>query len=148
MQRAGAAAVDGACVELVGLTGLSAGNLSAEVVQRFVAARRSRCRSIRSPRALVPLLGFLRRVGVASMPMSGTPAGLAGEVIARFTEHLRAGRGLADATVVSYVSQAAVFLRWRIERYGADWGSLTAMQVHEFVGVRAWGSGPGRCRSG
>ena len=118
--------------------GLDAGDLSAEVVERFVVSRRSRCRSMRSARALLPLLGFLRGVGVAPMPVPATPAGPVEEIIARFAEHLRAGRGLADATVVSYVSQAAVFLRWRVERYGADWGSLTAMQVHEYVG-----SGPG-----
>ncbi|HZN75261.1 MAG TPA: tyrosine-type recombinase/integrase [Micromonosporaceae bacterium] len=122
--------------------GLGAGDLSAEVVKRFVVARRSRCRSMRSARALLPLVGFLRRAGVAPMPVPATPAGPVEEIIARFVEHLRAGRGLADATVVSYVSQAAVFLRWRVERYGADWASLTAMQVHEFVGVRARGQRP------
>jgi len=122
--------------------GLAAGDLSVEVVERFVAARRSRYRSMHSSRALVPLLELLRRVGVAPMPVPAIPAGPVEEITSRFAEHLRTGRGLADATVVSYVSQTAVFLRWRFERYGADWGSLTVRQVHEFVGVRAQGQRP------
>jgi integrase/recombinase XerD len=122
--------------------GLAAGDLSVEVVERFVAARRSRYRSMRSSRALVPLLELLRRVGAAPMPVPATPAGLVEEIIARFAEHLRTGRGLAAATVVSYVSQTAVFLRWRVQRYGAGWGSMTASQVQEFVGVRAQGQRP------
>jgi len=122
--------------------GLAAGDLSVEVVQRFVVARRSRHRSMRSSRALLPLLELLRRAGAAPMPVPATPAGPVEEIIARFAEHLRAGRGLADATVVSYVSQAAVFLRWRVERYGVDWGSLTVRQVHEYVGVRVQGQRP------
>jgi integrase/recombinase XerD len=123
--------------------GLAVGDLSVEVVERFVAARRCRYRSMRSARALAPLLGFLRRVGVAPPPgPAGPPVGPVEEIIARFARYLSTERGLAAATVASYVSQAGVFLRWRVDRYGYDWGSLSASQVHEFVGVRARGQRP------
>lgn len=122
--------------------GLAVGELNAEVVERFVAARRSRYRSMRSARALVPLLGFLRRVGAAPIVGPAMPAGPVEEITARFVEYLRSRRGLAAATVASYASQAVVFLRWRVDRYGGDWGSLTAGQVHEFVFLRAQGQRP------
>jgi site-specific recombinase XerD len=119
--------------------GLVVGDLSVEVVEGFVAARRSRYRSMRSARALVPLLGFLRRVGAAPMPALAKPVGPVEEITARFAEYLCSRRGLAEATVASYVSQCAVFLRWRLDEYGGDWSSLKAVQVHEFICVRAEG---------
>jgi site-specific recombinase XerD len=122
--------------------GLVVGELTAEVVERFVAARRSRYRSMRSARALVPLLGFLRRVGAAPTLGPATPVGPVEEVTARFARHLRNERGLTEATVASYVSQSTAFLRWRLDEYGCDWGSLKALQVHEFICVRAQGQRP------
>lgn len=125
--------------------GLAVGDLSVVVVvvvERFVADCRRRYRSMRSMRALVPMLRFLRRVGVVPTPLPSAPAGPVGEVATQFADYLRTRRGLAAATVNSYVSQVVVFLRWRAERYGTDWGSLAAGQVHEFVTVRAQGQRP------
>jgi site-specific recombinase XerD len=125
---------------------LAGGDLSIEVIERFVAARR--CRrgrgdgNLRSVRALVPLLGFLRRVGAAPVPSVVAPVGPAMLLTTRFAQCLRTERGLAEATVASYTSQVSVFVTWRLDRHGCDWGSLTAGQVREFVSVRAVGQRP------
>jgi site-specific recombinase XerD len=117
--------------------GLAAGDMTADVVERFVADRRRRYRGLRSARALVPLLGFLRRVGAAPMPAQPAPTGPAEVLLARFAEYLSSRRGLAAATVASYTSQVMSFLRWRVDQHGGDCGSLTAAQVREFICVRA-----------
>jgi site-specific recombinase XerD len=119
--------------------GLVGGDLRIEVIGRFVAARRCRRSNLRSVRALVPLLGFLRRVGAAPMPSEVAPVGPAELLVTRFVACLRTERGLAEATVASYCSQVSVFVKWRVGHYGCDWGSLTAGQVREFVLVRAVG---------
>lgn len=117
-------------------------DLTVEVVERYVAARRLRHSNMRSVRALAPLLGFLRRVGAVPMPLDAAPVGPVEVLTARFSEYLHTQRGLAPATVVSYASQAAVFLVWRIDQRGAEWESLTAKEVSEFVAVRATGQRP------
>jgi site-specific recombinase XerD len=122
--------------------GFAAADLTVEVVERYVAARRSRHSNMRSVRALAPLLGFLRRVGAVPMPLDAAPVGPAGVLTARFGEYLHTQRGLAPATVLSYTSQAAMFLVWRIDQRGAAWESLTAKEIAEFVTVRATGQRP------
>lgn len=117
-------------------------DLTVEVVERYVAARRLRHSNMRSVRALAPLLGFLRRVGAVPMPLDAAPVGPVGLLAARFGEYLHTQRGLAPATVVSYTSQAAVFLVWRIDQRGAEWESLNAKEIAQFVAVRANGQRP------
>lgn len=122
--------------------GLAVGDLDESVVARYVAARRLRYRKLRSARAVRPLLEFLRSSGAAPVPGPAGATGPVDEVLVLFAEYLRTGRGLAPATVSSYLSQVTVFLKWRADRYGVDWGTLTARQVHEFVVVRARGQQP------
>lgn len=90
--------------------GLSADELTIDVTCRFVDARRQSHSFLRSPRALVPLLGYLRGLGVAPTPLAefaSTPA----EVIEqRFARYLSTQRGLAPSTVSSYRSQVRPFL--------------------------------------
>ena len=117
-------------------------DLTVEVVERYVAARRSRHSNMRSVRAVAPLLEFLRGVGALPMPLDAAPAGPVEVLAARFGEYLRMQRGLAPATVLSYTSQAAIFLGWRIDQRGAQWELLTAKEIAEFVAVRANGQRP------
>lgn len=119
--------------------GLAAGDLTGDVVERFVAARRAVYSSLRSPRALVPLLSYLRTLGVAPAQPAVVAVTAAEVALARFAGYLSAERGLAPATVASYLSQVRPFL----VAYPGDlggWVSLTPRQVTAFVTGRAVGS--------
>lgn len=59
-----------------------------------------------------------------------------------FAQYLRTGRGLAPATVASYLSQVRPFLAWHDGLRDARWESLTAAQVDRFVVARAVGQRP------
>ncbi len=110
--------------------GLTPGDLTAEAVERFVIARRASYRGLRSPRALVPLLGYLRSRG--AIPREPVVAAMdpVEVLLERFGGYLARERGLAEATVTSYVSQARPFV-W--EHTPEKWGALTGRQVAVFV---------------
>jgi integrase/recombinase XerD len=122
--------------------GLSAGELTVEVVGRFVAGRRARHVCFRSERALVPLLRFLRELGVVPVVPVVAATDPVEVLLGRFAEYLRTQRGLAPATVTSYLSQAAPFLAWHDGLGDARWDWLTAAQVDRFVVARAIGQRP------
>lgn len=125
----------------LGVQGLSAADLTDQVMVRFFDARRESHSHLRSPRALVPLLDFLREFGVAPMRaphFAATPA----EVVAqRFSRYLSTQRGLAPATVRSYVCQVRPFLAGHACT-DAGWVLLTPRQVTDFVTIRAVGQCP------
>lgn len=81
--------------------GLTAGDLSGDVVDAFIVERRARYVALRSERALRPLLGYLREIGVAPATPAAEPTTPAGAVLARFAQHLAVERGLAVHTVRS-----------------------------------------------
>lgn len=114
--------------------GLAAGDLTAEAVGRFVAARRSSHRALRSPRALVGLLGHLRSRGVVPWEPVLATTGAAELLLERFGGHLDRERGLAAATVRSYVSQVRPFAA---EHAAGGWGALSGRQVAVFVTERS-----------
>ncbi len=121
--------------------GQSAGELTPEVVAQFMATRRRVHSHLRGPRALVPLLGFLREQGATPMPTVVVAVALADVVAERFAQYLSLERGLATATVRSYVSQVRPFLAEHVADDGRC-GSLTAQQVAAFVTGRATGQRP------
>ena len=84
-----------------------------------------------SPRALVPMLGFLRGLGVVPDAVSVVPETAADELIGVFFSYLMSERGLASGTVVGYVSVARLFLGARSG--DTDMVGLTAAEVNEFV---------------
>lgn len=114
--------------------GLAAGDLTGEVADRFVVARQGSHRSLRSSRALVPLLGHLRSRGVIPVAPVVAVRGPAGVLLERFGCYLSRERGLAVATVRSYVSQVRPFV---VAHGGGGWGALTGRQVAVFVTERA-----------
>lgn len=122
--------------------GLSADGLAVEVVARFVAGRRARRTSFRSERALVPLLAFLRELGVVPVVPVVAPTDPVDVLLGRFADYLRTQRGLAPATVISYVSQVRPFLAWHGSLRDTRWESLRAVQVERFVVARAAGQRP------
>lgn len=127
--------------EWLGTEGLAVGDLTNEVVVRFVAARRARYSHLRSERALVPLLAVLRARGVA--PPAVIPAvGPVEFLLGRFGRYLTTQRGLAPATVSSYLSQARAFLTWQRGLRDVRWESLRAAQIDRFIVARAAGQRP------
>ena len=96
---------------------------------------------MRSGRALVPLLTYLRKAGVPAVVVA-VRTGPAGVLLDRFARYLATERGLAAATVRSYVSQVSPFVA--VYPPGSDGVvSVTARQVADFVTVRAAGCRPG-----
>lgn len=119
--------------------GLSVDGLTVDVVARFVAGRRARRSSLRSERALVPLLVFLRELGVAPVAPVVAPTDPVDVLLGRFADYLTTQRGLAPATVISYVSQVRPFLAWHGGLGDTRWESLRAVEVQRFVVARAAG---------
>jgi len=121
--------------------GLSAGDLTVGVADRFLADRRARYAHLRGRRALVPLLGHLRALGVAPMPPAVVAVCPAEQLATRFARYLAVERGLAAETVRSYVSQVRPFL---LAHAGAEggWAAVTERQVGGFVTARAVGQRP------
>jgi len=109
---------------------LDADALTPETADRFLAARRAAGYVLYlSPKALVPLLCFLRRVGAAPEP---PPLVHAPEdaLLGRYRRYLVTERGLAAETAADYASKVRPFLAAR-----ADHGlaCLTAAEVTAFI---------------
>jgi site-specific recombinase XerD len=91
--------------------GLGSDALTGDVVERFVAERRAAgYTNYVTARAMAPLLGYLRAIGVAPVPLRPEPATPAERVLERFGEYLTIERGVADGTVVDYVGAVRPFL--------------------------------------
>lgn len=114
--------------------GLAAGDLTAEVLERFVVDRRASYRGLRSSRALGPVLVYLRSRGAAPRARVIAATDPAEVLLERFGCYLARERGLGEATVSSYVSQVRPFV---VERVAGGWGALTCRQVAAFVTERS-----------
>jgi integrase/recombinase XerD len=124
--------------------GLGVGDLTVVAAERFAAERRAaRRRRLVSPRALDPLLLYLRELGVVP-PVSAAPLTPAEALIERYSLHLLERRGVARSTVRNYVGVARVFLADR-ESVGGELAlrELDVAAVSEFVLREA-----GRCSVG
>jgi len=121
---------------------LDGSRLTPGALERFLAARRGAGYvDYRSPRALVPLLGYLRGLGVAPAPgPAAIEAGAVGVLLERYRRYLTVERGLAVSTVDGYVCLTETFLVGRVGEGGLDLEHLTAGDVSAFV--RGW------CREG
>jgi len=127
--------------------GLEAGGLSAGTVGRFLAARRAAgYTNYLSTRAMAPLLGYLRGLGVAPAVAAEGPGTPAEVLLGRFGEYLALERGLAAGTVWDYVHAVRPFL---VAVYGDGdldlWG-LSAAEVTAFVVARCPGQARGSAK--
>jgi len=107
-------------------------DLTDERAARFCAARRQAgYTGYFSPRALRPLLGYLRSLGAAPVQehRARTPVDL---LVEGYRTYLLRERGLAPGTVVHYVRTAQLFLSSRRVR-AAGVGGLDAAIVRDFV---------------
>jgi integrase/recombinase XerD len=111
---------------------LAVAGLTPAVIERYVRARRAAgYRLFRSEKALVPLLGYLRQVGVAAEPvppLAQTPAQVALE---RYREYLISERGMGARSVRGYLDLVGSFVEQHVRDDGV--GVLTAGEVTSFL---------------
>ncbi len=103
------------------------------VTEAFLAARRAEGYVLwLSPKALVPVLDFLRRLGVAPRP-GPAPVTPAESLLGRYRCYLVTERGLAATTARGYADMVRPFLTGREQAGGLSLGELTAAEVTAFV---------------
>jgi site-specific recombinase XerD len=114
--------------------GLDAAGLTPGAADRFLVARRAAGYVLYlSPKALVPLLDFLRRAGAIPPADVPAPASPAEALLDRYRRYLVTERGLASATARGYADMVRPFLAMREEAGAFDLGGMTAAEVTGFV---------------
>jgi integrase/recombinase XerD len=108
--------------------------LSPAVVERFCCARRAGgYRSLLSPRALDPLLAYLRRLGVVPAARTRVPDGPVEELLSRYRRYLEIERGLVTGSARVYVHWVRPFLEGLADEDGVDLARVDAAAVRRFV---------------
>jgi integrase/recombinase XerD len=125
--------------------GLGAADLTAVRVEQFSARRRASGRArLLSPRALDPLLEYLRGLRVVPTAVKAVPVTPVEVLVERYGVYLVERRGLSSSTVRNYVGVARVFLSWRETTAGTlSLAGLDGAAVIAFVLGEA-----GRCSVG
>jgi site-specific recombinase XerD len=105
-----------------------------DLLERFAAARRAAgYRHQRSVRALAPLLGYLREIGVAPPEAAFVPCTPVEKLVERYRHHLADERGLHPETVSNRVREAQRFLAAQIESGELDLAGLTSARISAYV---------------
>ena len=113
--------------------GLAAEDLTASRVEEFFGWSREIGRRFpRSASGFVPLVSYLRGIGVAP-PASAVVLTESEEMLDQFRQYLLHVRGLADGTVTGYVHAAALFLEATGYPAGRDLGQLGPRDINEFL---------------
>ena len=128
--------------------GLTAGDLTEATVEVVMSELRAAGRScLISSRALAPLLGYLREVGVVPLAGPAAPVTAAELMIERYSSYLLVQRGLARSTVRNYVGVAREFFSWReMTAGGLCLERLDGAAVSEFVLQQAQRSSVGSAK--
>jgi integrase/recombinase XerD len=115
--------------------GLQAGDLTEVRVAQVMSERRAAGRwRLLSPRAMHPLLEYLRGLGVVPAAVPAAPLTPSEVLIDRYSSYLLERRGLVPSTVRNYVWVARVFLSWRQRTVGKlELERLDAAAVSGFV---------------
>jgi site-specific recombinase XerD len=117
--------------------GLRADELTSEVVERFLAERRAAGhRDYVTARALAPLLGYLRSVGIVSAESRRAARSADELLLERFAEYLAVERGLTAPSVDGYVHAVRPFVAQLSSDGDPDLSRLSAAQVTAFVVAR------------
>jgi len=112
--------------------GLTADGLTAFVLADFLAARRNAgYRLLLSPKALSPLLMYLRGLDLA--PVEPEPGGAVQALSARYRGYLVRERGLSPSSAAVYAHLTRPLLESRLAGGELDLASLTAADVIGFV---------------
>jgi site-specific recombinase XerD len=126
----------------LGAEGLDTADLATSALNEFLSVRRAQGYTLwLSPKALAPLAGYLRGLGVTVFEPK--PASNATEaLLARYREYLVSTRGLTTTSARGYVDMVRVFVSSRvIINDELDWASLQPADVTGFVLTAC------RCRS-
>jgi integrase/recombinase XerD len=114
--------------------GLGVGDLTPGRVEEFLRARRAEGYTLwLSTKAMAPVLAYLRDVGVVPDAEALGPATPAEELVERYRVYLVQERGLATATVTSYLHVAGLFFSTRSPEGELDLDHLSAGEVTNFV---------------
>ncbi|HEY6794275.1 MAG TPA: tyrosine-type recombinase/integrase, partial [Kineosporiaceae bacterium] len=114
--------------------GLEAGDVDEAVAERFLAARRAAgYRWHRRLASLVPLLAYLRRLGVIAPPSAATAQTPTERELERFRKYLLTERGLTPASAKDYVSLVRPFVADRVGTAGVDPARATSGEVNAFL---------------
>lgn len=126
--------------------GLGLGELSDDVVERLLAARRAAGRrDYVTARAMAPLLAYMRGLGLVPPASPSRPSRRAEELGERFRRYLTVERGLAPGTVTGYVDAVKPFLAGLDEEH-LDLRELSAGRVTAFVVARCPGQSRGAAK--
>jgi len=127
--------------------GIEPSTLDAEAVERFRCARRGRYAHLGGARALGPLLGYLRGLGVVPelAAVADTPVE---RLLASYRDYLVRERGLQRGSVAYLEGVARLFLAERHEPIEIALRQLSASEVTRFVSTRCrpGQSGPGAAK--
>ncbi|HVI36767.1 MAG TPA: tyrosine-type recombinase/integrase [Gaiellales bacterium] len=114
--------------------GLGTMSLTGPVAEEYLAARRTAgYAAYRTPKALAPLLGYLRGLGVAPEAEAAAPATQAEALLERYRRYLLAERGLREKVVRGYVDSVRRFVASHAVDDGTDLRWLTAGDVTAFL---------------
>jgi site-specific recombinase XerD len=112
---------------------LGLGELAEECVASFLAHRRQQgYTQFLSPRALRPLLGYLRGVGVVVRPAAVAETAM-DRLLREYAEYLARERCLCAATIRGYTDFAREFTTVRFGTETPRWDRLTAADIADFV---------------
>jgi site-specific recombinase XerD len=114
--------------------GLAVADLATPVAEEFLRVRRAAGLRVGvTPRGLAPLLGYLRRLGVAPAHTAAVPDTPVQILLAEYRQHLVGERGLSSGTVTHYLRCAGRFLAWLPGPPTQSLPGLSAGQVTDFV---------------
>jgi site-specific recombinase XerD len=114
--------------------GVGAAGVTPQVAEQFLAARRTAGYTLYlSPKALVPVLGYLRTLGVVPAPSAPVPVTAADVLLARYRGYLTCERGLAPATARGYADFVRPFLAGLEDAGELVLGRLTPAEITAFV---------------
>ncbi|MCA1677655.1 MAG: site-specific integrase [Actinobacteria bacterium] len=121
--------------------------LDAEAIDVFLVARRAAgCASFVTPRAMLPLVEYLRGLGAAPPATPRAPDTPLEMLLERYARYLTIERGLAAGTVWDYVHAVRPFLEAREAAGGLELEGLTATEVCAFVVARCPGQARGSAK--
>jgi integrase/recombinase XerD len=127
--------------------GLSAGQLSAARLGEFLQARRREgYHHALFSRAVMPLVSYLRRAGVAAVPAEAGAGGAVERVVGEYRRYLVSERALTAAVVRKYTRLAREFLAACEPGDGPGLDGLPAAWVTDYVVAQCRGRAPGPAR--
>lgn len=125
---------------------LGGGDLGEKQIAKFIAHRRREAYvAFRTPRALQPLLKYLRSLNVAP-PAAEPVETTVDRWLREYGEYLVQERGLASTTVRIYTNFARRFIGAQFDSEIPDWRSLVAGDVTRFISNEFRSSSVGKCK--